>query len=99
MDRLRAFNGSVSHAKFEVRLETRPRRVHNSLQLPQSEMSSTALITILDHLGGPRLTEADVKWIEDLPAGRSLLDFLASQIEFGTVGLRDIALEKEEAEM
>lgn len=63
-------------------------------------MSSTALITILDHLGGPQLTEADVSWISDLPAGKSLLDFLASQVEIqGTVALGDIALEKEEAEM
>ena len=59
------------------------------------------VIAMVRHLGGPQNIEpSDIEWANDIPAGRRLLEFFASQIVNGDVAasLRDIALEKEEIE-
>ncbi|KAF8510487.1 hypothetical protein JB92DRAFT_2831543 [Gautieria morchelliformis] len=64
--------------------------------------STTRVIAMLACLDGPNVSHQDLEWVNDLPAGKKLLDFLASQVQFvegEAFALRDIALEKEEVQL
>jgi hypothetical protein len=41
------------------------------------------LSSTVRHLGGPNIPTADVEWAMDLPAGKCLIEWLASQLEGG----------------
>lgn len=65
--------------------------------------ASEQLVSIVSHLGGPKVTSGDIEWATDLPAGKKLIDWLASQVDDSEdvdykthASLRDIALEREE---
>ncbi|KAI0369026.1 hypothetical protein BV20DRAFT_1082019 [Pilatotrama ljubarskyi] len=40
----------------------------------------TEVIRILRHLGGPDCSEDDIRWAQDIPAGKEILEWLAAQV-------------------
>lgn len=63
---------------------------------------SQAVAEIVSVLGDPPIEAADIEWVEHLPAGKQLLQWLADQcpdeVDSATA-LRDIALEHEEVQL
>ena len=39
----------------------------------------TTVLQLVPHLGGPECTPEDLDWASDIPAGKQLLEWLASQ--------------------
>jgi hypothetical protein len=64
-----------------------------------------AFLDLVYALGGPKIQAEDIEWAADLPAGQSLIKWIASQVLVGRDGgsaentVEYIALETEEIKM
>ncbi len=46
----------------------------------QASKTISQVLDLVSHLGGPNRTEDELKWASDIPAGKQLLEWLASQL-------------------
>ena len=45
-----------------------------------SQETVSRVVELVSHLGGPSCASDELKWAADIPAGKQLLDWLASQL-------------------